>query len=248
MDFTVTIVTVCFNAEDTIGRAINSVARQTYEEIEHIIVDGKSSDRTVDVIKSLPRRPGVCLVEKDNGIYDALNKGIAMASGDIVGILHADDQFTNDRVIQNVVSRFTKGVIGVYGDLAYVDSTGNTKREWISGVYSRGKMKNGWMPPHPTFFCRSELYESFKFDQRYSISADFDFLTVVFLEYGESIEYLPEKLVEMQVGGTSNKSLRNILVKMTQDFSISSKYHSMPLRTLAFKSIRKIPQLFRGKI
>ena len=149
----ISIITVCYNAEDTIGDTIQSVLSQDYKDVEYIIVDGKSTDRTLEIIQSINN--GIKLIsEKDQGMYDAMNKGINIASGDVIGILNADDIYKNSQVLTKVMDEFKANVSIVYGDIEYVkyDDLSNVVRKWKAGVFRTGKFKWGWMPPHPGFF------------------------------------------------------------------------------------------------
>ena len=152
----ISIITVCYNAEDTIGDTIQSVLSQDYKDVEYIIVDGKSTDRTLEIIQSINN--GIKLIsEKDQGMYDAMNKGINIASGDVIGILNADDIYKNSQVLTKVMDEFKANVSIVYGDIEYVkyDDLSNVVRKWKAGVFRTGKFKWGWMPPHPGFFVKN---------------------------------------------------------------------------------------------
>ena len=159
----VSIITVCFNSQETIKETIESVISQTYKNIEYIVIDGKSNDGTCSIINQFNTSISKFVSEKDNGIYDALNKGIRMSTGDIVGFLHADDVFDNKTVIEKVVKSFDINIDILYGDINYVNRTNLNKivRKWKSSTYSKNKFKWGWMPPHTSFFFeKNELFKT----------------------------------------------------------------------------------------
>ena len=212
----VSIITICYNSEKYIRSAIESVLNQTYVNIEYIIVDGNSSDTTVDIIKSYePLFSGRMkwISEKDNGIYNAMNKGIAMVTGEIVGILNSDDFYTNQSVIANVDKYFReKNVDAVYGDLLYIyaNNIDKIQRYWKSGHYKENAFLWGWMPPHPTIFVKKEVYEKYGcFNTDFTSAADYEFLLRVIHKEQIKLGYLSEILVKMRVGGKSNRSIKN---------------------------------------
>jgi glycosyltransferase involved in cell wall biosynthesis len=209
----ISIITVCFNSAETIEDTIQSVASQSYSNIEYIVIDGLSKDNTVDIIKKHPNVISKWTSEKDNGIYDAMNKGIALATGDIIGILNADDVYTDANVISNVMEKFLdESVQGVYGDLKYVqkDNLQKVIRFWKSGEYTAGKFFQGWMPPHPTFYVRKAVYEKFgKYRLDMPSASDYEFMLRVIHVNNIKLSYLPQVLVLMREGGMSNKSLQH---------------------------------------
>jgi len=245
----ISIITATFNCEDTIKDCINSVISQQYDNIEHIIIDGASTDNTLDIVNSFSNKIAKVISEPDSGIYDALNKGIANATGDVIGLLHADDIFYNNNIIGEIVDVFTNNnTDSVYGDLQYVAKSDTSKviRYWKSGEFNLGKLKKGWMPPHPTFFVKKEVYNKYgNFDTSFKIAADYD-LILRFLGVNKiSTIYLPKIITKMRVGGESNKSLKNILLKMKEDHKALKKNKIGGVFTILFKNISKIPQLFK---
>ncbi|WP_144282359.1 glycosyltransferase family 2 protein [Chryseobacterium echinoideorum] len=212
----VSIITVCWNSEKYIETALESVLNQTYKDIEYIIVDGGSKDNTLDIIKEYEKKFAGRLhliSEKDQGIYDAMNKGIVLSSGDIIGILNSDDLYTSQYVIENIVKNFkNKNIDSLFSNLYYVyqDDINKIQRKWTTGL--QDKFKNGWHPAHPTLFVKKEIYERWGvFDLKYSIAADFE-LMMRFFEKGKiSSYYYPEYILKMRSGGTSNNNLKNIL-------------------------------------
>lgn len=209
----ISIITVCYNSAETIEDTIQSVASQTYGNVEYIIVDGNSKDATLEIVKKYPNVISKWVSEKDNGIYDAMNKGISMATGDIIGILNADDVYTNSNVLSDVMKRFEdESVQGVYGDLKYVQKENLQKviRFWKSGEYAEGKFFQGWMPPHPTFYVRKSVYEKFgKYRLDMPSASDYEFMLRVIHVNKIKLSYLPQVLVLMREGGMSNKSLQH---------------------------------------
>lgn len=212
----ISIITVCFNSAQTISDTIHSVANQDYPDIEHIIVDGGSTDGTAKLIENAS---GIAryVSEPDKGIYDAMNKGIAMTTGDVVGILNADDFYARNDVISKIIAVFhEQNVDACYADLVYVDKNDTNKiiRYWQSSSYKKGLFLKGWMPPHPTFFCRKSVYEKYGvFNLDYKIAADVEILFRFIEKVGISTAYLPEILIRMRMGGTTNKSVSNILLQ-----------------------------------
>ena len=206
----VTIITATYNSSDTVRDTLRSVASQSYHSIEHIVVDGASSDHTLDIVSEFPHINKV-ISEKDNGIYDAMNKGIALATGDIIGILNSDDFFADDRVVQRIVNAFNQsGCDAVYGDLLYVDrsNVNKIKRVWVAGDYRPTLLYRGWMPPHPTFYVRRHCYEQFgHFNTQFKVAADYDILIRLLLVNRIRVTYIPRVLINMRTGGVSTRSL-----------------------------------------
>ena len=217
----VSIITVCYNSAETIENTIQSVLSQDYSTIEYIIVDGKSTDATLQIIEKYKTQISKIISEKDEGIYFAINKGIAMATGDIIAILHADDLYSNLQIISKVVRIFLEQQVDtVYGDLQYVERNDISKvrRNWRSGEYTEGLFLKGWMPPHPTFFVRKKCYEKYGvFNTLLKSSADYELMLRFLYKYKCSTAYIPEVLVKMRVGGKSNASLINRIKANRED-------------------------------
>lgn len=209
-------ITVTFNSSATLRDTIQSVLSQTYPDIEYIIVDGCSQDKTVDIIKEYePLFHGRLkwISEKDQGLYDAMNKGFQMATGDIVGIINSDDLLAEATVIEKVIDCFKdhKDIDCVYADLYYVSQHDTSKivRHWITG--KQRLFSKGWHPAHPTFYVKREIYSKYgMFDLDFKIAADFELMLRLVEKERIKIFYLPEPLVRMRLGGTSNKNLTNI--------------------------------------
>lgn len=217
----VSIITVCFNSASTIESTIQSVVEQNYHDIEFIIVDGKSTDSTLQIVEKYKSKISKFISEKDQGIYFAINKGISMSTGDIIGILHADDFYINKNIISTVVKSFSKNNSDtVYGDLQYVDRIQSDKiiRNWKSGEYSDGLFEKGWMPPHPTFFVKKICYDKFgSFNTTLKSAADYEMMLRLLHKHKCSTTYVPEVLVKMRVGGKSNLSLANRIKANRED-------------------------------
>jgi len=210
----ISIITVCYNSTKTIAHTLRSVREQTHADIEHIVVDGGSKDNTLEVVAAEGAHVSKLVSERDNGIYDAMNKGIALASGEIVGFINADDFYASPGVLADVATAFEKsGADCCYGDLCYVSQIDPTRtvRYWRSADFVPGSFEKGWCPPHPTFFVRRSAYQRLGgFDLSFKIAADFE-LMVRYLEVaGITRCYIRTVLVKMRLGGTTNRSLSNI--------------------------------------
>jgi glycosyltransferase involved in cell wall biosynthesis len=245
----VTIITVCFNSATTIETTLRSVIDQNYNNIEYIIVDGGSTDKTLQIIEKYRSAISRLISEKDDGIYFAINKGIALATGDIIGILHADDFYTDNNIITKVVKAFDKNNTDtVYGDLQYVEreNTNKVKRNWKSGKYSRGLFFKGWMPPHPAFFVRKKCYEKYgMFNTVLKSAADYEMMLRLLHKYECSTFYIPEVLVKMRVGGKSNVSIINRVKANREDKKAWLLNGLKPgLFTLIRKPLSKLKQFF----
>jgi len=259
---------------------MKSVLAQTYDDIEYIVIDGGSTDGTMDVIENGKRQlvmgkgQGSAVIriisEPDKGIYDALNKGIKLATGDVIGFLHADDIYADASVIGKVAAAMSQSnADSCYGDLVYVRDRGpgsevmgngrglvrrNTHygsrftvvRYWKSRPYENGLFERGWMPPHPTFFVRRKVYETFGFfDTSFKIAADYELMLRFLHRHGISTQYIPEVLIKMRLGGASNGSLKNIFIKTAEDYKAWRVNHLQNrFYTIPFKNLSKIPQFF----
>jgi glycosyltransferase len=186
--------------------------------------------------------------EKDYGIYDALNKGISAASGDIIGFVHSDDFLASSDIINDIVSMMkTESLDGVYGNLQYVDKINTKKiiRNWKSCHFKTGLLKNGWMPPHPTLFLKREVYQKYGlFDVSYRISADYDFMLRIFKDSELKFGYLPKVITKMRVGGASNRSIKNIIEKSKEDYRAIKSNNIGDFLTLIRKNTSKLKQFF----
>ena len=210
----ISIVTVCYNSEETIEDTINSVLSQKYDNIEYIIIDGKSTDRTMSIIEKYSLRIDKVISEQDNGLYDAMNKGISMATGDVVGILNSDDIYTDDFSIEKVMDVFHRSTFldAVYADLYYVSEKDTDKivRRWITGV--KKPFSKGWHPAHPSLILKKNVYTQFGyFNLNYKLAADFEIMLRFIEKSHIKIEYLKKPIIKMRLGGETNKSISNII-------------------------------------
>ena len=250
----ISIITATYNSEEYILDCLQSIASQTYSNIEHIIIDGGSTDQTPDIIKST-QSVTKWISEPDNGIYDALNKGVQMASGDVIGLLHSDDIFYSKNTVERISSLFTangdsghKQVHGVYGDLVFTKNRNTNKiiRTWKGKSFNSRNIKHGWMPAHPTLFLRKEVFQKHGlYDNSYKVSADYNFMLQIMKDKDIYLAYFPEIITKMRVGGTSTGNLKQIIRKSTEDLHVlRSNGFKFPLLVLIAKNMRKVPQIF----
>lgn len=243
---TLSLITATFNAGETLAGNIECVARQSVP-VEHIIVDGGSRDNTMEVVDAHRKYLAQVVSEPDDGLYDAMNKGIRMAHGDVVGILNADDFYPADDVIERVLEPFEDPDVGaVYGDLWYVDAADVSKatRKWPAGEFDRNKFYWGWMPPHPTFFVRRELYDMYgDFNLALGSAADYELMLRFLLKHKVRAAYVPKVLVHMRVGGVSNATVANRLAanRMDRQAWRVNGLKPYPWTTVA-KPLRKVVQ------
>jgi glycosyltransferase involved in cell wall biosynthesis len=245
----VSIITVSFNSDNTITDTIQSVLSQDYKNIEYIIVDGLSKDNTINIVKSFGDKITKFVSEKDKGLYDAMNKGIDLATGDIIGFLNSDDFYPNQQVLTKIVQAFQKDTDAVYADLVYVSAQDKTKitRTWISGKYVSGAFLKGWMPPHPTFFVRKSIYQKYgKFTDKLRSAADYELMLRFIHKHKINLAYLPEVTVHMRAGGTSNASLKN-RIKANREDKLAWKMNDLKPGALTFirKPLSKLRQFFK---
>ncbi len=243
----VSIITISYNSAETIEDTLQSVLEQSYGNIEYIIIDGKSTDRTMEVVRKYEDRIAVICSEPDKGLYDAMNKGIQQATGDIVGILNSDDLYVDNKVVEDMVVAM-RGFDSGYADLVYVDrvDTDLVTRRWTSGNFRAEKFKYGWTPPHPTFFLRKACYNKFgvyNLDLRHS--ADYELMLRMLFKHRLSASYLNRITTKMRVGGQSNVTLKNRLAANRED-RLAWKINGLipAFYTLTLKPVRKIGQFF----
>ncbi len=248
---TISIITATFNAERTIESAIQSVLSQTYKSVEYIIIDGQSSDTTLSIIRKYESKISQYISEPDGGIYDALNKGIQRATGDIIGFLHADDAFKSKDTLEMIADTFQKNNCdGVYGDLEYVNSQDTDKvvRYWKSQSYKPSLIKRGWMPAHPTLFLKHEVYNAYGlFNTGFKIAADYEFILRIFKNKSLRFSYVPVVITQMRLGGASNKSLKNLWVKTKEDIKALKINEVGGVHTIVWKNLSKLPQFIKRK-
>lgn len=245
----ISVITAVFNARETIADALESVLGQSHPDVELIVIDGASTDGTRELLETCREHLAVLISEPDEGIYDALNKGVAHASGDIVGFLHADDLYADKDVLTRVANAFEDSTVdAIYGDLVYVSKAEPDRviRYWQAGDFSINKLKHGWMPPHPTLYVRRSVYEEMGvFDTSYHIAADYDCMLRMLGSGRVKCHYIPEVLVRMRVGGKSNRSLSNILTKSAEDYRALKRNRIGGIWALLWKNFSKLPQFFR---
>lgn len=244
----ITVITVSYNSAATIRETIDSVLGQDYPDIEYIIVDGKSTDRTQEIVSSYGNRIAKFVSEKDAGLYDAMNKGISMATGEVIGILNSDDLYADSTVVSRVVNAFqTQPIDVLYGDLYYFKTGAPEKsvRRYEGGKFSLRRVSYGLMPPHPTFFVKKTAYDRFgKFNTRFTLSADFDLILRLLGVHRVPFLYIPEVLAKMRVGGKSTSSLKRIIIMNNEDLA-SCRVHGVKTNVFKFylKYLVKIPKL-----
>ena len=218
----ISVITAVYRSAATVGQAIASVVGQTHPDLEHVVIEGASGDGTLAAVQAAAHPRMIVHSGPDTGIYDALNKGIARATGEVVGLVHADDWLAHPRVLADVAAAFADpGVEAVYGDLDYVAKADPSRvvRHWVSGSYARAKLGQGWMPPHPTLYLRRSVFDRVGlYDTRFRIAADYDFVLRYFSTTDAAPVYLPQVLVKMRTGGASNRSLGRVIAKSREDY------------------------------
>jgi len=263
----VSLITVSYNSAKTIADTLKSVQSQTYKDIEYIVVDGNSSDGTIEIVKQfldsakdisqdsekdISQDTGVVkkfLCERDKGIYDAMNKGLAMATGEVIGVLNSDDFYCSNDVIEEVVRAFQQNNTDcLYGDLNYVDPIDTSKivRKWRSGSFRKQNFLKGWMPPHPTFFVRKSCYDKFgKFDTQFKSAADYELMLRFLFKESCSAVHLPKVMIHMRAGGVSNVSLKN-RIRANREDRLAWKINGLKPKwfTLLRKPLSKLIQYF----
>ena len=246
----ISVVTICYNAKNDLEKTILSVLSQTYQDIEYIIIDGGSTDGTVDIIHKYSERLFYWISEPDKGIYDAMNKGIKMATGDIIGVLNSDDFFTHSDVLKKVVERFEndEALDAVYGDVHFVKSNNLNKcvRYYSSKIFRRKLMRLGFMPAHPSFYMRKRCFDEFGlYRTDYKIAADFEFLLRAIFKGNIKIEYMPVDMVTMRMGGASTSGMeshKRIMEEHLRAFRENGVYTNVFLLSLRY--VYKIGELF----
>lgn len=247
----ISLITVTYNSEKYLEECIRSVIKQNYKNIEHIIVDGKSTDGTVSIIERYSPHISKWISEKDNGIYHAINKGMQMATGDIIGLLNSDDIFASSDVITTIANCFTMNKVdSLYGDLVYVDQhdIGRVIRTWKGQNYNRERFKYGWMPAHPTFYFRKELVSQLgAYESHYFTAADYELMARYLFLHKVSAMYLPKLIVRMRMGGVSNESIYLRLRANRRDY-LAMKKNMIPFPLVAsiLKPARKLPQYYES--
>jgi glycosyltransferase involved in cell wall biosynthesis len=211
----VSIITVTLNNAEYIEACIQSVITQDYKNIEYIVIDGGSTDGTIDVIKKYENKINIWISEPDNGMYDAINKGIRMSSGDVIGMLHSDDLYIDEHVISKVVQKFCNNIDSVYADLVYVERNNLKKvvRYYDSSVFQISKFAYGWMPAHPTCFIKKNVYDKYGlYKTDYIVAADYELLVRFYAKHRVSYSYLPRVIIKMRRGGLSTRNFESNVI------------------------------------
>lgn len=239
----ISIITVVYNNDKTIEDAIKSVLSQSYSNIDYVIIDGGSSDKTVTIINEYKEQLGYFISEKDKGIYDAMNKGINAAKGDVIGILNSDDLYQDSNVIETVMNQFNQNpsIDVVYGDLIYVksDNVNKVVRNWKSNSYYNRFFENGNVPPHPSLFVKKSVYEKAGlFNLDFKLAADYEFMLRIFKKHNFNSKYINRVIVKMRLGGATNQSFSNIkkqnieILKAWNNNELKAPFLLMPLRII----------------
>lgn len=242
----ISIITATYNSSATVRDTLESVRTQDFPDIEHLIIDGASKDNTLSIVKEYPHVSRI-ISEKDAGIYDAMNKGIKHATGDVIGILNSDDIYVDGKVISKVMMAFSDPLTDVvYADLQYVKygDLNSVTRTWRSGSFSKRKFFYGWMPPHPTFFVRKQIYDTAgNFNCSLRSAADYEFMLRVLVKFDHNVHYIPEVLVKMRTGGMSNASFCHRMRANREDREAWRLNNIKPyFFTIPFKPLRKVLQ------
>ncbi len=252
----VSLITCTNNSEKTIKNCCLSVYSQTYNNIEHIVIDKNSQDQTISIIKQYKNKKTKIHYQKGFGIYNALNEGMRLCNGDIIGILHSDDEFVDNEIVSNIALKFKEKNLDILFSNIYYTKKKNTNsiiRDWKSnfeeGVQSNDYLNkeiiNGWMPPHPGIFFKKDILSKIGyFDENFKISSDYDFIIRLFKEKNVKIFFLDKYTIKMRVGGVSNKNIINILIKMSEDFKIMRKFKFSAVKALLLKNLSKVKQFF----
>ena len=233
----ISLITVCFNSIDTIKDTFESVACQDYDDLEYIVVDGQSNDGTLELLSEYQSLIDITISEPDQGIYDAMNKGIKAATGDVVGFINADDILASSSVIKEVAEAFSNNSVDAcYADLYYVrfNDMSMVVRNWKSSDFKSGAFSKGWTPPHPTFYVKKSIYEQYGvFDLQYKMGNDIELMLRFMEKYQISTVYVPNVWVKMRVGGVSNQSISNIILQ-NREIIRAAQVNQVPFSTSLF--------------
>ena len=244
----ISLITAVYNNAFGLCSSLESSLGQTHQDVERIVIDGGSTDGTLQVLEDYTSKIDHIVREPDNGIYDALNKGIQLATGDIIGILHSDDLFAGPDILEKIARKFESSSIDLlYGDLCYVSNQNPNEivRYWRAGAFTQSKLPNGWMPPHPTVYVRREMFDKYGlYDIHYRIAADYDWMLRLLTKQTLDVAYFPEVLVHMRTGGASNRSFKNLWQKSREDYLILRNHQIGGVIALIKKNIRKISQFW----
>lgn len=248
----ISIVTAVYNRSATISDAVQSVQKQSYCDVEHVIQDGGSTDGTLEILNTLQNARTRVDSRPDSGLYYAINTGIARSTGDVIGLMHSDDIFASADILSNVATEFLDPrVDAVYGDLQYVSSSNTDRviRHWRAGNYDRRKLKWGWMPPHPTLYVRRKVFEQWgAYDTSFRIAADYDAMLRWLTNGDIRLAYIPKVFVKMRLGGESNASPGHILRKSQEDYRAIRRNNVGGIGTLALKNFSKFGQFIQKEV
>ena len=252
----VSLITCTNDSEKTIANCCNSILSQTYIDLEHIVIDNKSNDNTLDILNKSKIKNQKIYQQKSKGIYGALNEGMKVSNGNIIGVLHSDDELIDKDVITIITQKFLENDLDILFSNIYYTKQNDTKkiiRKWISnlneGIQSNNilneKINNGWMPPHTTLFFKKDLLEKIGYyDENLKISSDYDFIIRLFKQNNFKIFFLNKFTVRMRMGGISNKNIQSIFLKMKEDFYIMKKFNLNAVKSILIKNLSKIKQFF----
>ena len=210
----ISIITVCYNSEKTIRKTIESVINQDYNDIEYIIIDGLSNDNTINIINEYTHKISQTISEKDNGIYDAINKGIKVATGEVVGIINSDDELYNNKIISTIADTYKENLNldAIIGDIIFLNENNDIHRKYSALKWKPSKFAWGMMPPHPSFYCKKQLFNKYGYYRTdFKIAADYELMMRYILVNKISYKYLPIVFVKMSLGGISTKNLKSNL-------------------------------------
>lgn len=241
------IITVCYNSGKTIEDTFKSVQSQSYKDIEYIVIDGGSKDNTLELINQYKEIIDYTVSEKDKGLYDAMNKGIEKATGDVIGFLNSDDLFCDDMAVEKVMNIFNENskIDSVYADIYYVDQNNTDKivRKWITG--KQKTFKKGWHPAHPTLYIKKKVYNQYGgFNLKFKLASDFEIMLRFIEKYKISTIYLPEPLIKMRLGGETNKSVENIF-RQNKECIKAFKDNDLKVNSVMYPFYRIIPKFFQ---
>lgn len=229
----ISLITISYNSENTIQKTLESVKHQSIKDFEFLIIDGNSKDNTLNIIKNHKFIDKV-ISEKDRGIYDALNKGIKNSTGEIIGFLNSDDTLYTENSLELISNAFDENTDCIFGDLIYTDSEQNIKRVWKGSDFIKGDFKRGWMPAHPTFYCRRSIYEKFGlYNDSYRIAGDFELMLRFFEKHNIRSKYISHTLVNMKVGGASNSGIKSKINILKEEFR-AFKENDIPINKLFY--------------
>lgn len=243
----ISLITVCYNSGKTIEDTFKSVQSQSYKDIEYIVIDGGSKDNTLELINQYKEIIDYSVSEKDNGLYDAMNKGIEKATGDVIGFLNSDDLFCDDMAVEKVMNVFNENskIDSVYADIYYVDQNNTDKivRKWITG--KQKTFKKGWHPAHPTLYIKKKVYNQYGgFNLKFKLASDFEIMLRFIEKYKISTIYLPEPLIKMRLGGETNKSVENIF-RQNKECIKAFKDNDLKVNSVLYPFFRIIPKFFQ---